>query len=146
MRIITDLESVEVEISDEDQVILLLMSLSKQFDQLRDTLMYGKQTVTLDEVMNSIHSKQLELGSSGKVNKAQGEVLYSNNDGFKGKNTQKHAYRRTSLFRRKSVNGMFSLGRYAVEKDILKEIVLREVIRKTEIFLKEGRVVYGYRG
>lgn len=57
LRIITDLESVEVEISDEDQVILLLMSLSKQFDQLRDTLMYGKQTVTLDEVMNSIHSK-----------------------------------------------------------------------------------------
>ena len=77
LRIITDLGNVMVEVSDEDQAILLLMSLQKQFDQLRDTLRYGKETVTMDEVMNSIHSKQLEFSVNGKGNKNQGEVLYS---------------------------------------------------------------------
>lgn len=80
LRIITDLSNVMVEISDEDQAILLLMSLPKQFDQLRDTLRYSKTTVTLDEVISSIHSKQLELGANGngKGSKPHGEVLYSN--------------------------------------------------------------------
>ena len=88
LRIITDLSNVMVEISDEDQAILLLMSLPKQFDQLRDTLRYSKTTVTLDEVISSIHSKQLELGvnGNGKGSKSQGEVLYSssNNRGRSG--------------------------------------------------------------
>ena len=72
-----------VEIFDEDQAILLLMSLLRQFDQRRDTLRYSKTTVTLDEVINSIHSKQLELGVNGNgkgSNKPHGEVLYSNSN------------------------------------------------------------------
>lgn len=77
LRIITDLGNIMVEFSDEDQAILLLMSLPKQFDQLRDTLRYGKDTVTMDEVMNSIHSKQLEFSANGKDNKNHGEVMYS---------------------------------------------------------------------
>lgn len=79
LRIITDLSNVMVEISDQDQAILLLMSLPKQFEQLRDTLRYIKTTVTLDEVISSIHSNQLEfsVNGNGKGSKAHGEVLYS---------------------------------------------------------------------
>ena len=88
LRIITDLGNVMVEVSDEDQAILLLMSLPKQFDQLRDTLRYGKETVTMDEVMNSIHSKQLEFSVNGKGNKNQGEVLYSSSSS-RGRSTKR---------------------------------------------------------
>lgn len=54
------------------------MSLPKQFDQLRDTLRYEKDTVTMDEVMNSIHSKKLEFSVNGKDSKNPREVMYSN--------------------------------------------------------------------
>lgn len=66
-------------VSDEDQAILLLMSLPKSFDQLRDTLKYGsgRTTLTLDEVINATYSKELEFGSNKKSIKGQAEVLYA---------------------------------------------------------------------
>lgn len=41
LHLITDLENIDVQVPDEDQAILLLMSLPRQFDQLSDTLRYG---------------------------------------------------------------------------------------------------------
>ncbi|KAG7597916.1 Reverse transcriptase RNA-dependent DNA polymerase [Arabidopsis suecica] len=78
LHIIADLENTNVLVSDEDQAILLLMSLPKPFDQLRDTLKYGsgRTTLTLDEVVAAIYSKELELGSSKKSIKGQAEGLY----------------------------------------------------------------------
>ncbi|KAL0695998.1 hypothetical protein Bca4012_063178 [Brassica carinata] len=106
-----------------------------------------EETVTLDEVINSIHSKQLELGSSGKVSKAQGEVLYSGHTGYKGKNTQKPAYnnkQKNKSVQKKGGKEMFSLVGFAAEKNISKETVLR-VIRGIEITSEtRERVVCSY--
>ncbi|KAL0889506.1 hypothetical protein Bca101_013489 [Brassica carinata] len=68
LRIITDLGNVMVEVSDEDQAILLLMSLPKQFDQLRDT-----------------------LSVNGNGNKNHGEVLYSNSQS-RGRSPKRDSY------------------------------------------------------
>ncbi|KAG7554353.1 GAG-pre-integrase domain [Arabidopsis suecica] len=78
LHIIADLENTNVLISDEDQAILLLMSLPKPFDQLRDTLKYGsgRTTLTLDEVIAATYSKELEFGSNKKSIKGQAEGLY----------------------------------------------------------------------
>ena len=78
LHLIADLENTNVLVSDEDQAILLLMSLPKQFDQLRDTLKYssGRTTMTLDEVVAAIYSKELELGSNKKSIRGQAEGLY----------------------------------------------------------------------
>lgn len=76
LRIIADLEN-NVTVSDEDQAILLLMSLPRQFDQLRDTLRYGNRaTLTLDEIIAAIYAKELEFGSSKRSNKTQAEGLF----------------------------------------------------------------------
>ncbi|CAB77906.1 putative polyprotein [Arabidopsis thaliana] len=68
LHIVADLENLNVLVSDEDQTILLLMSLPKSFDQLKDTLQYssGKTVLTLDEVTAAIYSKELEFGSVKK--------------------------------------------------------------------------------
>ncbi|XP_024015960.1 uncharacterized protein LOC112089211 [Eutrema salsugineum] len=42
LRVIANLENVDVAISDEDQAVMLLMSLPPQFSGLRDTLRYSK--------------------------------------------------------------------------------------------------------
>jgi len=78
LRLIADLENTNVLVSDEDQAILLLMSLPKQFDQLKDTLKYGsgRTTLSVDEVVAAIYSKELELGSNKKSIRGQAEGLY----------------------------------------------------------------------
>lgn len=75
-KLISDLENVKVTVPDEDQAIVLLMSLPKQFDQLKETLKYGKTTLVLDEITGAIRSKSLELGASGKLSKNSSEALY----------------------------------------------------------------------
>ena len=41
-KLVLDLESLGVRIEDEDQAVILLNSLPKVFDQLRDNLKYSK--------------------------------------------------------------------------------------------------------
>lgn len=79
LHIIAVLENTSVLVSDEDQAILLLMSLPNPFYQLRDTLKYGsgRATLSLDEVIAAIYSKELEFGSHKKSIKGQAEGLYA---------------------------------------------------------------------
>lgn len=45
------LENIEVKIYDEDNALLLLRSLTRSFEHLKDVLIYGKEfTTTLNEV------------------------------------------------------------------------------------------------
>ncbi|KAL1189499.1 Retrovirus-related Pol polyprotein from transposon TNT 1-94 [Cardamine amara subsp. amara] len=80
LHLIADLENTNVVVSDEDQAILLLMSLPRQFDLLKDTLKYGsgRTTLALDEVISAIYSKELEFGSNKKSIKGQAEGLHVN--------------------------------------------------------------------
>ena len=60
----------DVKIDEEDQAIFLLNSLPKQYDQLCDTLKYGKETSSVEEVMGAAYSKELNLKANGKHNQA----------------------------------------------------------------------------
>ena len=60
------LENLDVKIDEEAQAIFLLNSLPKQYDQLRDTLKYGKEPLSREEVMGAAYSKELDLKGNGK--------------------------------------------------------------------------------
>ena len=49
-QIITDLVRVDVKIEDEDKAIILLCSLPPSYEYLVTTLMYGKQSISLEEI------------------------------------------------------------------------------------------------
>ena len=74
-KLVADLENLDVKIDEEDQAIFLLNSLPKQYDQLRDNLKYGKQTLSLEEVMGAAYSKELDLKANGKHIKQHDERL-----------------------------------------------------------------------
>lgn len=74
-KLISDLENVKVSVPEEDQAIVLLMSLPRQFDQLKETLKYCKTTLALEEITGAIRSKTLELGVNGKALKSNSEAL-----------------------------------------------------------------------
>ena len=56
----------DIKIEEMDQAIFFLNSLPKAYDQLRDTLKYGKSSLTLDEVTTATYSKELDLKTSSK--------------------------------------------------------------------------------
>ncbi|KAK2979775.1 hypothetical protein RJ640_016307 [Escallonia rubra] len=53
-KITTELLNVEVKIDEEDLVIILLSSLPLAYETLRTTLLIGKDTLTVDEVMTTL--------------------------------------------------------------------------------------------
>ena len=56
-KLISYLENIVVSIDDEVQVLLLLSSLPKSYTTFQDTLLYGRESLTLDEVQAALNSK-----------------------------------------------------------------------------------------
>ncbi|PON84365.1 hypothetical protein TorRG33x02_198250, partial [Trema orientale] len=74
-KLVSDLESLNIKLDEEDQAIFFSNYLPKQYDQLRDTLKFGKEILTLEEVTIAAYSKELDLKANGKYSKTNGEGL-----------------------------------------------------------------------
>lgn len=86
MSIIMDLKNMEVNIDDEDQALLLLCSLPPSYKHFRETLVYGRESITLDDVKSSMFSKEImdrEL-TTASTSGVKEEALY-----VKGKQKEK---------------------------------------------------------
>lgn len=53
---ILDLKSVDVRIDEKDQAVMLLCSLPPSYENLVDTMMFGRETLTLEEVKATLNS------------------------------------------------------------------------------------------
>ena len=58
-KLILDLENIDVTIDDEDQALLLLCALPKSFSHFKETLLYGRESLSLVEVQLALNSKEL---------------------------------------------------------------------------------------
>lgn len=56
-NIILDLEDINVKINDEDKAMILVCSLPNSYDHLVGTLMYGRQSLTMADVKETMSSK-----------------------------------------------------------------------------------------
>ena len=61
LKLVSGLASLKVEVTEEVQAILLLNSLPAQYNTLKETLKYGRDTLTIEDVMNAAKSKEIEL-------------------------------------------------------------------------------------
>lgn len=59
-RIILDRTAIGVEIDQEDQCNMLLSSLPKAYEHFVDTMLYGNDKLTMDEVRVALNSKELQ--------------------------------------------------------------------------------------
>lgn len=66
-----------VNIDKKDQVILLLSSLPKVYEHFVDTILYGNDTFTMNEVRVALSSKELQIKSDSKYMGFYRRMTYS---------------------------------------------------------------------
>ncbi|GJV29336.1 retrovirus-related pol polyprotein from transposon TNT 1-94 [Tanacetum coccineum] len=59
-KIVLDLANIEVKFEDEDLALLLLTSLPASYEHFVDTLLYGREALTLEDVMAILKSKEIK--------------------------------------------------------------------------------------
>ena len=65
-KLILDLKNVNIMLEDEDRALILLSLLPYSYEHFVDTLLYGRQTLTLKEVKNALESKDLKKRANSK--------------------------------------------------------------------------------
>ncbi|GJX29581.1 hypothetical protein Tco_0237660 [Tanacetum coccineum] len=79
-KIVLDLENIEVKFKDEDLALLLLTSLLASYEHFVDTLLYGREALTLEDVMATQKSKEIKERSKVKGDDSEGLYVRGRTD------------------------------------------------------------------
>lgn len=73
-KVCDSLETIDVTLNYKDKALLLMSSLPKSYEYFVDALMYGRQTLSLDEVKSVLNTKELQ-GKQDHLGNGSGEGL-----------------------------------------------------------------------
>nr|GEV22460.1 hypothetical protein [Tanacetum cinerariifolium] len=74
------LANIEVNFKDEDLVLLLLTSLLASYEHFVDTLIYKREALTLEDVMDTLNSKEIKERSKAKGDDSEGLYVRGKTD------------------------------------------------------------------
>ncbi|KAL5761842.1 hypothetical protein ACOSP7_018106 [Xanthoceras sorbifolium] len=76
--LIMDLQNLDVKIDDEDQALLLLCLLPSSYRHFRETMLYGKYTISLNDVKTALETKEkIDNDITGQYSNSQAQGLYA---------------------------------------------------------------------
>jgi hypothetical protein len=89
-KILMDLKNIDVQVDDEDQALILLWSLLDLFDNFVNSMLYGRDTISLADVKSTLNSMELRTRLNGKGSDNQAEGLFvkgrlENSSNFRGR-------------------------------------------------------------
>ncbi|GJW85209.1 hypothetical protein Tco_0158354 [Tanacetum coccineum] len=59
-KFILDLTNIDIEIEDEDQALMLLASLTSSYKNVMETLLYGRGSLTMEDLLATLISRELK--------------------------------------------------------------------------------------
>ncbi|GJW38588.1 zinc finger, CCHC-type containing protein [Tanacetum coccineum] len=74
-KLILDLANIDIEIEDEDQALMLLTSLPSSYKNFVETLLYRRESLTMEDVLATLNSRKLKKRTEGTKEEA-GDGLY----------------------------------------------------------------------
>ncbi|GJW89309.1 zinc finger, CCHC-type containing protein [Tanacetum coccineum] len=74
-KLILDLTNIDIEIEDEDQALMLLTSLPSSYENFVETLLYGRESLTMEDVLATLNSRGLKKRTEG-TKEETGDELY----------------------------------------------------------------------
>ncbi|GJQ89422.1 retrovirus-related pol polyprotein from transposon TNT 1-94 [Tanacetum coccineum] len=74
-KLILDLTNIDIEIEDEDRALMLLTSLSPSYENFVETLLYRRESLTMEDVLATLNSKELKKRTEG-TKEETGDGLY----------------------------------------------------------------------
>ncbi|GJV59027.1 hypothetical protein Tco_1465127 [Tanacetum coccineum] len=66
-KLVGNLAAIDTAISNEDQALLLLTSLPSSYDNFMETLLYGRDTLKLEDVLATLNSRELQNMTKQRV-------------------------------------------------------------------------------
>ncbi|KAL1198005.1 Retrovirus-related Pol polyprotein from transposon TNT 1-94 [Cardamine amara subsp. amara] len=124
LKTVSELASEKVTVTDEVQAILLLSSLPPHYDSMKETLKYGRESISIEDVVNAAKSKETELKAKGiSTSQNSGEAYVARgrqqnkdqrNSGNRGRSKSKSGTKVTCWFYKK--NGHVKVDCYAWKK------------------------------
>ncbi|GJR46051.1 hypothetical protein Tco_1314154 [Tanacetum coccineum] len=74
-KLILDLANIDIEIEDEDQALMLLTPLPSSYENFVETLLYGRESLTIEDVLATLNLRELKKRTEG-TKEETGDELY----------------------------------------------------------------------
>ncbi|GJZ42293.1 retrovirus-related pol polyprotein from transposon TNT 1-94 [Tanacetum coccineum] len=130
-KLVGDLANIDVEIDDEDQALMLLTSLPSSYDNFEDTLLYGRESLILEDVLSSLNSRELKKRTNAKDD---GDGLY-----VRGRSDHRGNQGRGSSRSKSKGKGTYKLKCYiCYSEDHLKKDCPKRNKKKSTGFVKKN--------
>ncbi|GJT30755.1 retrovirus-related pol polyprotein from transposon TNT 1-94 [Tanacetum coccineum] len=130
-KLIGDLANIDVDIDDENQALMLLTSLPSLYDNFGETLLYGRELLTLKDVFSSLNSRELKKRTAAKD---YGDGLY-----VRGRSDHRGNQGRGSLRSKSKGKGTYKVKGYiCYSEDHLKKDCPKRNKKKSTGFVKNN--------
>nr|GEV53640.1 retrovirus-related Pol polyprotein from transposon TNT 1-94 [Tanacetum cinerariifolium] len=100
-KLILDLANIDIKIEDEDRALMLLTSLPSSYENIVETLLYGRESLTMEDVLATLNLRELKKRTEGTKEEI-GDGLYVR--GRSGHSSKAHSGR-SSRFKSRGGTG-----------------------------------------
>nr|GEY02160.1 retrovirus-related Pol polyprotein from transposon TNT 1-94 [Tanacetum cinerariifolium] len=109
-KLILDLANIYIEIKDEDQALILLTSLPSSYENFVETLLYGRESFIMEDVLATMNSRELKKRTEG-TKKETCDGLY-----VRGRSNHSEGHLKRDCRMKKS-SGFFKKGKHDLDSD-----------------------------